>query len=61
MEDGASGTWGFSTNSGPCSRTVIVYGQVIADDVFGGICMIPIKGIIEDIREFTQMQIRKVA
>ncbi|KAI4941416.1 hypothetical protein J4E86_010448 [Alternaria arbusti] len=61
IQDGASGTWVTSgwTRSlgrriGGPSEPISAYGQVVADDIFGDVYMIPLSDIIDDIKVLTR-------
>ncbi|KAB2100473.1 hypothetical protein AG0111_0g11329 [Alternaria gaisen] len=49
LPDGVSGTWVTARPTG-FVKSISVYGQVIADDMFGDVYMIPLRAIIDDIR-----------
>jgi len=53
IRDGVSGTWVTSPWTRGFNGSISVYGQVVADDIFGDVYMISLPDIMDDIKTLT--------
>jgi len=53
IRDGVSGTWVTSPWTRGFNGSISVYGQVVADDIFGDVYMISLTDIMDDIKTLT--------